>query len=338
MSIGAGSPRAAARRHAAILGLLFSGALATGLTGCRLGADPISAAEAAAADEDVGASAAVIDAAVTELRAADRALRNGDCPAAIEGYREILARVESSSPAVEAIRVSLMEAQWQARLYEDALLSSDLVLQGDASASSLQRALDCRYEIGLGFLNGNTRRILGLSVSSERRGLQILDDLVERYPFQAFTPDAIYHIASWYLGRKEYAEAELLFQRLLRDYPDSAWCEIAEYRIGETSLRQLKGVEYDLGSLDSAERRFRRYLKSNPTGDQAGRARENLVEIERIRAQRWLSVARFYLELEKGDSADVYLRKLQETYPGSAEAAEAAVLLERPKGGADGTP
>ena len=275
---------------------------------------------------------------VDRLRAADQALREGNAEAAIAGYERVLSRMRTSTPTVETIRSSLMEAQYIARRYDAALETSQKILDGDPSAATIQRALERRYEIGLGFLNGATRRVLGLSVSAEGRGLEILDELVERYPFQPFADDAVYHIASFYLRRGDYAEAEQLFQRLLRDYPTSPWSTTAEYRIGEAALQRLKGVEYDFGTLESAERRFKRYLNENPRGDQAERARESLAEIENLRAKRWLSIAEFYIRFKKEDAARVYLRKLQESQPQSEEGTRATELLKSLEMSADATP
>jgi len=272
------------------------------------------------------------------LREADQALRDRRYDRAAELYRQLLESMTTSTPTVETIRASLLEAQFQGRDYDAALATSEEILEGEPSAATIQRVLERRYEIGLSFLNGATRRVLGLSVSAEGKGLEILDGLVEKYPFQPFADDALYHIANFYLRREDFAEAEQLFQRLLRDYPQSPWAAMAEYRIGEASLKRLKGVEYDLGTLESAERRFKRYLKLNPAGDQAAQARENLAEIEDLRAKRWLKIAEFYLKFEKEDAARVYLRKLRESHPQSDEGRRAAELLAGLDGGGDAKP
>lgn len=272
------------------------------------------------------------------LREADQALRDRRYDRAIELYERLLEAFPRTTPTVETIRASLLEAQFLARDYDAALATSEQILEGEPSAATIQRVLERRYEIGLSFLNGATRRVLGLSVSAEGKGLEILDGLVEKYPFQPFADDAIYHIANFYLRRQDYAEAEQLFQRLLRDYPTSPWAAMAEYRIGEASLKRLKGVEYDLGTLESAARRFQRYLKLNPAGDQAAQARKNLAEIEDLRAKRWLKIAEFYLTFDKEEAARVYLRKIRENHPQTEEGRRAAELLAGLEGGADAKP
>ncbi len=271
------------------------------------------------------------------LYAADQALREGRHAAAIDGYERILRSFDRSSPTVETIRSSLLEAQFRSRDFDAALETSTEILDGEPSATTIESVLMRRYEIGLSFLGGATRQVLGLSISAEGKGLEILDGLVEKYPYMSFADDAVYHIASWYLRREDYAEAEQLFQRLLRDYPTSQWSTAAEYRIGEASLHRLKGVEYDFSTLESAERRFRRYLKLNPAGAQSDQARAGLAQIDDFRAQRWLKVAEFYIGFEKEDAARVYLRKLRENHPDTEEGRRAAELLRGLKGGTDAT-
>lgn len=336
------SPRGARAARRRVAPLLL-GAL---LAGCA-GGPPEEPSPAPAPELEVGGpietppidlAAIPTEELANRLREADQALRDRRYSRAIELYQQLLEAFESSSPTVETIRASLLEAQFQARDYDAALATSEEILGGQPSAATIQRVLERRYEIGLSYLNGATRRVLGLSVSAEGKGLEILDGLVEKYPFQPFADDAVYHIANFYLRREDYAEAEQLFQRLLRDYPQSPWAGMAEYRIGEASLKRLKGVEYDLGTLESAERRFKRYLKLNPAGDQAAQARENLAEIEALRAKRWLQIAEFYLRFEKEDSARVYLRKLRESHPQTDEGRRAAELLAQMDGGGSAKP
>ena len=72
--------------------------------------------------------------------------------------------------------------------------------------------------------------------------------------------DALFHVAGYYFRKSRFQEAELIYERLIRDYPKSEWAGIAEYQIGNSALHRLKGVEYDFSPVDTAERRLRRYL------------------------------------------------------------------------------
>ena len=87
-----------------------------------------------------------------------------------------------------------------------------------------------------------------------------------------------------------------------------------------------------------AERRFKRYIKLNPAGDQAARAREMLAQIDGLRAERWLKIAEFYLGYEKEDAARIYLVKLRENHPETQEGRRAKELLEELGRATDATP
>ena len=156
---------------------VFPGLLLLFVAGCAGTPEPAPSAPSNDGAAVVNSSELESQELVDRLRAADQALREGNAEAAIAGYERVLSRMRTSTPTVETIRSSLMEAQYIARRYDAALETSQKILDGDPSAATIQRALERRYEIGLGFLNGATRRVLGLSVSAEGRGLEVLDEL-----------------------------------------------------------------------------------------------------------------------------------------------------------------
>lgn len=280
-----------------------------------LGADVLQDVDAPASDQ------------ARALENAQRAFDSGDYEAAIELYSQLL---ESSGdgPIAERLRVFLLEAHFMARDYDGALNISEDILEGNPGTGTIRKVLARQYDIGISYLNGAQRRILGFEVSAERKGLQILTDLVEQFPFQPFAGDAIFQVGSWYMRNNLYEDADRFFRRLLRDYPESSWRSAAEYQIGAAAFSRLKGVDYDFGQLIEAERQFRRYLRLHPAGEYSNRCTENLVKIQGFRARRWLSVSRFYLGLERSDAARIYLRKILRDCPETPEAREAIRLLE----------
>jgi len=236
-------------------------------------------------------------------------------------------RTPTPGPLLARIRLGLAESLRAVRNNAEALRVTEEIFDSDPGSGTLQRTLEIRYEIGIAYLNGATRRLLGLEVSAERKGLNVLSDLVERYPFQPFSDDAIYHCASWYLKDKQPKEAERLFGRLLREYPNSSWAAPAQILIADAFLSQIKGVEYDLGPLSDAERHYRRYLRLYPNQDDAQRARSALQEIQILRARRRLLVANFYIRVDKLESARIYLEKIILEVPASKEALQAEQML-----------
>jgi len=262
------------------------------------------------------------------LEEAQNAFDSGDYEVAIEIYRKILEQ-SGEGPIAERMRVFLLESHFLTRDYDTALDLAEEILEGSPGSETIRKVLARRYEIGVSYLNGAQRKILGFEVGAERRGLEILTDLVGQFPFQPFAGDAVYQIATWYMRNGLYEDADRYYRRLLRDYPESLWRSTAEFRIGEAAFSRLKGVQYDFGQLIEAERQFRRYLRLHPTGEYAARCSENLEKIQGFRARRWLDVAKFYLGLEHPEATRIYLRKILRDCPETPEAKEAIDLLEK---------
>ncbi|MEM7168300.1 MAG: outer membrane protein assembly factor BamD [Planctomycetota bacterium] len=242
------------------------------------------------------------------------------------GY-QVLINTYPTYEQIDAVFVRKLEAQYLARDFDAALETIEVVLKRDPDSETLQRVLRSKYEIGSAYLTGTTRSILGIPFSAGSYGAEILDSIVQRYPFLPFSDDALFRVAEYYFGRKQYAEAEFVYEKLIQDYPQSDWVGLAEYQIGDAAFRRLKGVEYDMSPLDKAERYFNRYLSNHPGGDRADETRAILREIDELRAERLYRVARFYLRLEKSRAAGLYLQRILKEHPRAATANKARADL-----------
>ncbi|MFQ5655057.1 MAG: outer membrane protein assembly factor BamD [Planctomycetota bacterium] len=259
---------------------------------------------------------------------ADKAFQAKRYREAARGYRMVLER-KPPGPLAGSARLQLLESQFLGRDMEAAHKTVREILRGNPDAATISRVLQRKYEIGVAFLTGAPRKFLGFSVSAESRGIEILDSLVEQYPFQAFSDDALFHIGGHYMKKRQHEEAEVVYERLIRDYPLSEWAGIAEYQIGEAALRRLKGVEYDFTLVKKAEKHFRRYLRLFPGGDRAAAARLSLERIGEMRAARLLGIAEFYLRLDREKAARIYLQRLLQNHPGVPAAKRAQAILKR---------
>jgi len=233
-----------------------------------------------------------------------------------------------AGPMVARLRLGLAEGYRAMRENDEALRVTEDIFDSEPGPETLDRALEIRYEIGLAFLGGSTRRLLGLEVRAERKGIEILTDLVRQYPYQGFSDDAIYQCASWYLKNQLPKDAERYFQRLLMEYPESSWAAPSQILMGDALLAQIKGYQYDMAPLAAAEQHYRRYLRLFPNQGESQRARNSLNKIAEIRAKRRMYIARYYLGIDRPKSARIYLEKVILDVPDSNEAAEARQILE----------
>jgi outer membrane protein assembly factor BamD (BamD/ComL family) len=251
------------------------------------------------------------------------------------GY-SLLIDTYPSAPEVEPALLQLIEARFQLREYDAALAAIDRLLARKPSTEITTQILQRKYEIALGLLTGDFRRgWLGLAFSSQDYAVELLDKLVEAFPFQSFSDDALYHIGNYYFRAERYEEAELVYQRLIKDYPKSDWAANAEYQLGAAALKRLKGVDYDFAPVDEAEKRFFRYLAIHQTGDRVKAAREGLAEISRLRAERLYKSAQHYLRRGEVKAVRYYLQKLLREHSETPVAISARRLLKRTGGGSD---
>ena len=237
--------------------------------------------------------------------------------------------VPRRGPLISRVRLDLVRALVASRQYDEALRVTEEISESDPGPQTLEESLQIRYNIGFSYLTGATRRLFGLEVNAESRGLEVLNNLIKDYPFMNFTADAIFHCGNWYLKNDQPEEAERYFTRIVREYPESDWIAAAQLLAGDSAMAQLKGVDYDLGILISAERYYRRYLRLFPGQGEAARARESLEKIDGVKARRRLQTADVYIRIEKFESARIYLEKVLIESSGTPEATEAQQVLQQ---------
>lgn len=271
------------------------------------------------------ARAAVQSTAEELLAGARQAFEARSYADAAHGCRLLLVLYPSSEHRAAALELQL-EAQYLQRDFDGALETIDRILAGQPDADTLQRVIYRKYEIGTSYLTGTRRRFLGIPYSGGSYGAELLDSIVQRYPYLHFSDDALVQVAAYYFRRGRYEEAEFIYERLLREYPKSEWAGLAEYQIGNAALRRLKGVEYDLAPLAKAREHFRRYLRDHPGGDRVEEAQRALAEIDRLTAERLYRIGVFYLRERQQRAGVFYLQKVHRDHPHTEAAAQA---LER---------
>jgi len=272
------------------------------------------------------------------IQEASLALESGRAAEAAALYEDVIDLYlyetdgNATGPIISKVRLDLTRALVEMRQYDDALRITEDIFDSDPGPQTLAKSLQIRFNIGFSYLTGSTRRLFGLEVSAERRGLEVLNELIKDYPFMDFTDDAIFHCGNWYLKNDSPEDAERYFTRLIREYPESEWSAASQLLAGDASMAQLKGVDYDLGILVSAERHYRRYLRLFPGQGDSARAREKLSDIRLFKARRRIAIADFYIRIKKFGSARIYLEKVIQEAAETPEAQEAREVLDSIRG------
>lgn len=216
--------------------------------------------------------------------------------------------------------------------YQNAYPYYKETLKGNPPEEMLKVTLGRIYDIGRSFLDGRSKRtFLGISYKSPSYGVEILlgeGGLVSTYPFLKYSEDALMEVAQYYFDHRQYAEAEQVLDRLVRDYPLSTWHPTAEFQLAMAVFRQVRGVEYDREALRKARSKFNLYLNHNPRGSQVERAREFLREIAEMEARHELKIAKYYLRESQPQAAMLYLRSVIINNPKTQAASEARDIYE----------
>lgn len=204
--------------------------------------------------------------------------------------------------------------------YEKAYDNYQKALKGRPSKQVMNTTLQRIYQIALFYLQERAKRTFAgvIPLSSASFGVEILtgkDGLITQYPFVEFAAEALLKIGRYYFNKKQYPEAERVYERLVRDYPGSEWREIAEYQLAVTIFKQVRGVDYDQGPLKKAEHRFNVYRKDYPRGSKIVQVKNYLREISELEAQHDLKIAKYYLRESRPEAARYYLEDVMNKHP-----------------------
>jgi outer membrane protein assembly factor BamD (BamD/ComL family) len=311
-------------------------------SGCESGPSPV-ASEWSGSWKPVRGGAK--NASAEKLRAECRkAFDAGSYEDAILGLKALRERFPSTAAAKD-VETSFLLAESHYRLgekrYAEAYPYYLEVLKGTPPEDMLKTTLNRVYDIGIAFLYGRSKKsFLGiLQYSSPSFGVEILtgeNGLVTNYPFLTISEDALMEVAKHYFDGKEYEEAEHVYERMSRDYPQSPWNQTAEYQLALAVYRQIRGIDYDQQALRRAREKLNLYLNHHPRGSQVEEARRLLHQIAEWEGMHDLRIAKYYLGESQPQAAMLYLRSVFIDNPKTDAAREAREIyenLEKLRGG-----
>jgi len=190
-------------------------------------------------------------------------------------------------------------------------------------------ALRLEFITAEAFLAGHKKYIWGfIPVSAEDLGYEILDQIATDYPDAEIAQLAIKAKGDDLFRKGKHDLAELEYARLLREYPQSRYHQYSLARSAESALASFGGVEYDEAALIEAEERYRDYRTAYPAAAEQGGVGLILDTLQEMRAEKDLSVGRYYERTEHLGSAIFYYRTVVDGWPKSVAAVKAAERLE----------
>lgn len=127
-------------------------------------------------------------------------------------------------------------------------------------------------------------------------GIEALTFLVTKFPRSDLADDAWKELAQTFFDDRQYQAAADVWERLVREYPDSEWTDLALYRVASAYRLQTRGQSFDADPLLRAHAALERYLTRYPDGNFVADAKRERAELEDLIAQRELDIAQFYAD------------------------------------------
>jgi outer membrane protein assembly factor BamD len=127
--------------------------------------------------------------------------------------------------------------------------------------------------------------------------------------------EAIYRLGMSYAGAREYPSAQVEFERLVRDYPESDSSGSASFRLGEMMYAQTRGRDFDQEYTHKALEQWQDYLASYHGHWLNAAAQVRVAELRGRLAGKLADAGRLYLKLRLPGPARAYYRRVLDEYP-----------------------
>lgn len=165
---------------------------------------------------------------------------------------------------------------------------------------------------------------------SERHYLQaaeLLKSFVANNPGSADVDEALYMLGEAHLLARDWPSAELEFERMLRDYPESDSSAAASFRLGEALFGQARGPDFDQEYTMKALAQWESYQRSYPGHWLQGEVTRRLGETRQRIATKLLKTGNLYLKLRLTEPARTYFHRVIDEFAETPQAAEASLGL-----------
>ncbi len=167
-----------------------------------------------------------------------------------------------------------------------------------------------------------------LWLGAEDEALTMLSKVADTWaPGQPVAEQALRLKGDYHFQNGQFAEAEITYARLMRDFPRGRYRKIALLRSGQSALARFPGVEFDSADLLEAEVYLNDFENQYPQESDAYRVPQTLVRIQDSLAEKDFKVGQFYERTDKLDAAAYYYRYVMATWPDSTWASQSQERL-----------
>jgi outer membrane protein assembly factor BamD len=157
-----------------------------------------------------------------------------------------------------------------------------------------------------------------------------LQTLINTYPDSEFIARAKLAVAdSWYAegGSTAQAQAEIEYKDFITFFPNMPEAAEAQLKIANIHYQQMEKPDRDFTHAMRAEEEYRNLIMQFPDSKLVPEAKQRLMEVQEVLAEREFRVGRFYYLRESYPASIARLRSVIERYPLYSHADEALYLL-----------
>jgi len=157
-----------------------------------------------------------------------------------------------------------------------------------------------------------------------------LQTLINTYPDSEFVARAKLGVAdSWYAegGSAAMAQAELEYNDFKTFFPNMPEAAEAQLKIANIHYQQMEKPDRDYTHALRAEQEYRNLIQEFPDSKLVPTAKQRLMEVQEVLAQREFEVGRFYYLRQSYAASTARLRSLVDQYPLYSKADEALYML-----------
>lgn len=159
--------------------------------------------------------------------------------------------------------------------------------------------------------------------------IELLKTYVDRNAGSSDEDAAIYMLGECYLRIREWSSAQLEFERLLRDYPESDSGGSASFRLGEALFGQSKSQDFDQEYTQKALNQWQDYLATYPNHWRHADGEKAVLLARQKLANKILDNADLYVKMKLVDPARAYYQKILDEYGDLPLAAQAEIGIAR---------
>ncbi len=211
-----------------------------------------------------------------------------------------------------------------------ALFSYEDLLDNFPTTDLYVPTLRREYNIAVAFLKGYKRRFLGLRILPVTHdAIRLLDRIQDRQRGSPLAEEAGIRVADYYYKVGEFTQALDAYSDFLKRYPYSQFALKAQVREAEASLANFRGVKFDITPLRDARTRFNMLSETEPqTAEhlQVGAIEDRIYQLQ---GKKDLSIAHFYLRVDRKKAAMFYFRRILANWPDTRYARSARKWMRR---------